>query len=107
MDEKYRNLIEETLDMFDFHSAEDFFKINDWQYGNENSELYYPDYLDLKRMCRKLCIDAVNNLIKNKPFPFTTVSSGRFFILCHFIDDENINLRVSLEVESVYSDDYD
>lgn len=105
MDEKYRNVIEDTLDMFDFCSAEEVFEINGWKYSDKNFELYYPTYLDLKKFCRGLCIDAVNNLIKNKPTEFATVSSGHFFILCFFCNEDEISLRIGLEVESVHSDD--
>lgn len=102
MDEKYRNIIEETLDEFDFNSAEEVFKTFGFTYIKDSKE-YWPDYIDIKRHVRELCISAVGNLIKSKG-SFYYSSSGHFFVLCWFVEDQ-LQIRVSLEIENVESYD--
>ncbi len=102
MDEKYRNIIEETLDEFDFKDAEEVFKTFGFTYSKDSKE-YCPDYIDIKRYVRELCISAVNNLIKSKS-SFYYSSSGHFFVLCWFVEDR-LQIRISFEIESVESYD--
>lgn len=102
MDEKYRNIIEETLDKFDFKDAEEVFKTFGFTYIKDSKE-YWPDYIDIKRFVRELCMSTVDNLIKSKG-SFYYSSSGHFFIVCLFVEDQ-LQIRVSLEIESVESYD--
>lgn len=102
MDEKYRDVIEETLDEFDFNDAEEVFKTFGFTYSKDSKE-YWPDYIDIKRHVRELCISTVDSLIKSKD-SFSYSSSGHFFVLCWFVEDR-LQIRISFEIESVESYD--